>query len=84
MTDHYKQLSEDGIVKIVDAFSRTGDALGKIGLSEEDMEAMYAIGLSYYHNGKFEHARDIFSFLSFYNPLNNHLKQSQSKGGYHG
>lgn len=84
MTEHYKQLSEDEIVKIVDAFSQTGDVPGKVGLSEKDMEAIYTIGLSYYHNGKFEHARDIFSFLCFYNPLNNHFKKSQSTGGYHG
>lgn len=71
MTEQYRQLSEDEIVRVVDALSGTGNAPGNIGLSEKDMEAIYSIGLSCYFNGKFEHARDIFSFLCFYDPQNN-------------
>jgi type III secretion system low calcium response chaperone LcrH/SycD len=41
----------------------------ELGLTDTQLEAVYAIGFNYYRNRKNEEARRIFSFLTMINPL---------------
>lgn len=85
MTEETTLLYGDETVQLVDAFSRIKNTPCSIrGFSEKDMEAFFPIGLSYYHKGNCEKEQDIFTFLSFYDPLNSHSKLTHPKGGHHG
>ena len=59
--------------KIVAALKEFGDGAtlrAMRGLSDEEMEAIYAMGVNFYKAGNYEDAEKVFKFLTMYDHLN--------------
>lgn len=70
MTEEQFNMDDEEIRDMIISFFENNSTLKDIrGLSEKDMEAIYALGYNYYNNGKCEEAKSAFQFLTFYDHL---------------
>jgi len=64
------QADEAAINEIVDMLLNKGITLGAMrGFTDEEFEAVYALGYNLYNQAKYEEALKAFAFLTFYNHL---------------
>lgn len=63
--------SEDALAKLTTAFITQGLTFKDLkGISDADMEGIYAVGYNLYNSGKYEDAEKVFQFLCLFDHFN--------------
>ncbi|GAB4271241.1 MAG: SycD/LcrH family type III secretion system chaperone VcrH [Opitutales bacterium] len=63
--------SVDQLTELTERFLLEGLSFKDLkGISDEDMEGIYAVGFNLYNNGKYEDALKVFQFLCFFDHFN--------------
>lgn len=71
LTDELKKekLTEEQAMDLAERFVEEGQTFQTLaGISDETMEAVYALAFNQYNNGKYEDADKLFSFLTTFDP----------------
>ena len=64
------KITEEKIAEAAKAFA-TGATLKEVrGITNDELEAVYSLGFSYYNTGKFDDAQKLFEFLVLFDHLN--------------
>ena len=64
------KITEEKIAEAAKSFA-TGATLKEVrGITNDELEAVYSLGFSYYNTGKFDDAQKLFEFLVLFDHLN--------------